>query len=117
MPVDLAQNRVTIGSADGKPDYQRREEMPIIISKEAQQFAKEIGEFFVKVWRYWVEPPDWDRTESPDWERIHSYWRTESASGIGSAGYIRCPPCMLAGKAVPVKDCFCHRQRSFKLAS
>jgi hypothetical protein len=106
--------------------------MPIIISKEAQQFAKEIGEddplalldiecgmhsgfprccilFFVKVWRNWME--------QRDCALMDAYLRTQRALGVGSAGYVRCPACVLAGNAVPVKDCFCHRQRSFKLAS
>jgi hypothetical protein len=100
--------------------------MPIVISKEAQRFAGEIGTadvldlmeiecglhsgfpkccilFFVKVWRSCRPTPP------------QSYYSTMQALGVEPPGYIPCPTCLLAGNIVPVKPCACGRQRSLKL--
>jgi hypothetical protein len=105
--------------------------MPIIISRQAQEFGREVGAndcfelvdiecglhsgipkccvlFFVKVWRHWM-----DEREGV---LMNSYWSTQRVLGINQPGYIPCPACLLAGNLVPIKECFCYRQRSIKLA-
>src|SRR4051812_36420967 len=100
--------------------------MPVIISKSAQNFASEIVQpdavslwhiecglhsgfprcciaFFVKVW--------W-RVSDDNWKLIDSYRKMQQQFGVLESGYVMCPSCVLNKNVVEVKNCNCHRQRT-----
>jgi hypothetical protein len=112
--------------------------VPVVISKEAQELAVEIGNtfgwalraiecglhsgyprccihFFVEVWMPFCL---WGQVRFPgqDEEWRDGYRARMRAAGAGGPPYIACPRCLLGENFVTPKSCDCHRYRSIKLA-
>jgi hypothetical protein len=105
--------------------------VPVIISKEAQELAVEIGD--TSGWalraiecglhsgyprccvRYFVEVRMPSYLSGQDDEWWDSYKAQLRATGVAPPGYVACPACLHSKNFVTSKACDCHRYRSIRL--